>query len=48
MAVSGSSSGQLLHQQEANHDLPPAVAFHILDATNRLTTHYRPIPLTTS
>lgn len=31
-----------------HHDLPPAVAFHVLDPTNRLTTHYRPIPLATS
>ena len=26
-------------------DLPPALAFHILDDDNRLTTHYRTIPL---
>ncbi|MEV0258245.1 metallophosphoesterase [Streptomyces sp. NPDC050732] len=31
-----------------HHDLPPAVAFHVLDDTNRLTTHYRPIPLPSS
>ncbi|MEU6821263.1 metallophosphoesterase [Streptomyces atriruber] len=26
-----------------HHDLPPAVAFHVLDDTGRLTTHYRPV-----
>jgi Icc protein len=27
-----------------DHDLPPAVAFHILDDDGRLTTHYRVVP----
>nr|WP_244177707.1 metallophosphoesterase [Streptomyces atriruber] len=26
-----------------HHGLPPAVAFHVLDDTGRLTTHYRPV-----
>ncbi|MGA4848446.1 metallophosphoesterase [Streptomyces sp. G5(2025)] len=36
-------------QTHATHhvhrDLPPSVAFHVLDAEGRLTTHYRPVPL---
>ncbi|MFE0175839.1 metallophosphoesterase [Streptomyces sp. NPDC059002] len=36
-------------QDHASHhvhrDLPPAVAFHVLDGTGRLTTHFRPVPL---
>ncbi|MEU6120754.1 metallophosphoesterase [Streptomyces sp. NPDC047123] len=28
-----------------HRDLPPSVAFHVLDDTGRLTTHYRPVPL---
>ncbi|WP_399924503.1 metallophosphoesterase [Streptomyces kanamyceticus] len=36
-------------QTHATHhvhrDLPPAVAFHVLDETGRLTTHYRAVPL---
>ena len=24
-----------------DHDLPPALAFHVLDDEGRLTTHYR-------
>ncbi|MFG2331136.1 metallophosphoesterase [Streptomyces sp. NPDC048604] len=26
-------------------DLPPAVAFHVIDETGRLTTHYRSVPV---
>lgn len=37
------------HQDDASHhvhrDLPPAVAFHVLDEEARLTTHFRPVPL---
>ncbi|MEU6989080.1 metallophosphoesterase [Streptomyces sp. NPDC046465] len=36
------------HQSSPSHhvhrDLPPAVAFHALDASGRLTTHFRPVP----
>ncbi len=36
-------------QTDAAHhvhrDLPPSVAFHVLDDTGRLTTHYRVVPL---
>nr|WP_324615424.1 hypothetical protein [Streptomyces sp. NRRL S-920] len=28
-----------------HRDLPPALAFHVLDDTGRLTTHYRVVPL---
>ncbi|MFD4632760.1 metallophosphoesterase [Streptomyces sp. NPDC058284] len=28
-----------------HRDLPPAVAFHVLDDEGRLTTHFRPVPL---
>ncbi|QKV96914.1 metallophosphoesterase [Streptomyces sp. NA02950] len=27
-----------------NYDLPPMVAFHVLDDTNRVTTHFRTVP----
>ncbi|AZM52867.1 metallophosphoesterase [Streptomyces sp. WAC 01529] len=37
------------HQTHPTHhihqDLPPALAFHVLNPAGRLTTHYRPIPL---
>lgn len=31
-------------QDHIRTDLPPAVAFHVLEATGRLTTHYRCVP----
>jgi len=31
------------HGDGLDHDLPPAIAFHVLDDTWRLTTHYRVI-----
>ncbi|MEU1331983.1 metallophosphoesterase [Streptomyces sp. NPDC005865] len=38
------------HQTDPSHhvhrDLPPSVAFHVLDDGGRLTTHFRPVPLT--
>ncbi|MEV5976114.1 metallophosphoesterase [Streptomyces sp. NPDC052114] len=40
------------HQNDPSHhvhrDLPPALAFHVLDDGGRLTTHYRPVPVTSS
>jgi hypothetical protein len=27
-----------------SYELPPAVAFHVLDDQRRLTTHYRVVP----
>ena len=29
---------------DIDEDLPPAVAFHVLDDHGRLTTHYRLVP----
>jgi 3',5'-cyclic AMP phosphodiesterase CpdA len=32
------------HGEGLDYDLPPAIAFHILDDDRRLTTHYRVVP----
>ncbi|GAB2996842.1 metallophosphoesterase [Amycolatopsis acidiphila] len=32
------------HRDDLDYDLPPAIAFHVLDDDRRLTTHYRVVP----